>query len=345
MKGRFAKLLQGLREERGLTQLELARKVNVSDAYICTLETGKKPAPSDAVCTKLESALDVEPGSLLSVAHMERTPDDIRRRMEGLERVIDLEKEIGEAVLGIFADFESTLLDNIGVGETGLDFYRVETLFRKKVQMLIADKITKLSDSEKEKLTSAMRVFTNNLVERLKELHAVTTPPGAQAKPGVDLDKMLADGRLKRLAEAGGSNVGKIHLGVGRPIPLINKTAAGYPKEFTDLDYPAGVADEYVYDPTVSDPQAFAITVCGDSMEPGFGEGDVLIISPEAPVTSGDYCFVRLAHDHATTFKQVYFDDDKTVRLQPLNSKYPPEILKRSQAAAVYKAVRRQEML
>jgi phage repressor protein C with HTH and peptisase S24 domain len=319
--------------------------VSVSDAYICTLETGKKPAPSDTVCTKLETALDVPHGTLLSVAHMERTPDDVRRKMQGLEMVIELERELGEAVLGIFADFEATLLDAAEGERVALDFYRVETLFRKKVQMLVAEKASKLSESEREKLTGALRAFTNNLVERLKDLHAKVTPAGVEPKPGVDLDKMLDDGRLKRLAEAGGSNVGKVHLGVGRPIPLINKVAAGYPTEFTDLDYPAGVADEYVYDPSISDPNAFAITVCGDSMEPIFREGDVVIVSPEAPVASGDYCFVRLAPDNTTTFKQVYFDNEKNVRLQPLNSKYPPQLLKRNDAAAVYRAVRRQEVL
>ena len=33
-------------------------------------------------------------------------------------------------------------------------------------------------------------------------------------------------------------------------IPVINKVAAGYPAEFTDLDYPLNVADEYVDAPT-----------------------------------------------------------------------------------------------
>ncbi len=37
-------------------------------------------------------------------------------------------------------------------------------------------------------------------------------------------------------------------------IPVINKVAAGYPTEFTDLDYPVSIADEYVECPDVTAP-------------------------------------------------------------------------------------------
>jgi len=34
--------------------------------------------------------------------------------------------------------------------------------------------------------------------------------------------------------------------------------SAGYPKDFTDLNYPKGVADEYVACPDLNDAEAFA---------------------------------------------------------------------------------------
>jgi len=55
-------------------------------------------------------------------------------------------------------------------------------------------------------------------------------------------------------------------------VPLINRVAAGYPTEFTDLDYPARVADEYVSTPDLYDAQAFAARVVGDSMAPEYRE-------------------------------------------------------------------------
>ncbi|MHC4718099.1 MAG: S24 family peptidase, partial [Planctomycetota bacterium] len=63
----------------------------------------------------------------------------------------------------------------------------------------------------------------------------------------------------------------------GRAIPIINSVAAGYPYQFTDLDYPPSVADDYVHCPDVNDPHAFAARVVGDSMEPRYSEGDLVV--------------------------------------------------------------------
>lgn len=125
-------------------------------------------------------------------------------------------------------------------------------------------------------------------------------------------------------------------------VPLINKVAAGYPAEFTDLSYPARVADEYVKCPDLRDPDAFAARVVGDSMLPVYAEGDIVIFSPSQPVRSGMDCFARLEPDHATTFKRVYFEKDgdrEMIRLQPLNAAYPPRVVEREGVAGLYPAV------
>lgn len=124
-------------------------------------------------------------------------------------------------------------------------------------------------------------------------------------------------------------------------IPLINKVAAGYPREFTDLGYPARVADEYVRVPDLRDPDAFAARVVGDSMLPEYAEGDIVIFSPMLTVRSGMDCFARLEPDHDTTFKRVYFEGegDEFIRLQPLNSVYPPRVVPREEVAGLYAAV------
>jgi len=114
-------------------------------------------------------------------------------------------------------------------------------------------------------------------------------------------------------------------VSAGAPVPVINKVAAGYPHNFTDLDYPPSIADEYVRCPDVHDPQAFATRVVGDSMEPDYHEGDIVVFCPNSPPRSGDDCFVRFGSDATTTFKRFYQDDENTVRLQPLNNKYPAE--------------------
>ena len=44
-------------------------------------------------------------------------------------------------------------------------------------------------------------------------------------------------------------------------------------------DYPVGIADDYVRCPDLHDANAFAVRVVGDSMEPRFHEGDIVIFS------------------------------------------------------------------
>jgi repressor LexA len=127
-------------------------------------------------------------------------------------------------------------------------------------------------------------------------------------------------------------------------VPVINRVSAGYPRDFTDLSYPKGVADEYVGCPDVQDTDAFAARVHGDSMSPKYRAGDIVIFSPAANPKSGDDCFVRF-EDGQTTFKRVFFENDETgagvIRLQPRNEKYRPRTIASEKVMGLYKAVYR----
>jgi repressor LexA len=143
---------------------------------------------------------------------------------------------------------------------------------------------------------------------------------------------------LRRLIDHTRSNVDDL-TPLRRTIPVINKVAAGYPAEFTDLDYPASVADEYVACPDITDPDAFAARVVGDSMLPEYREGELVVFSPELPTPSGSDCFVRLERDNETTFKRVFFEHDgEMIRLQPLNPEYAPRLVHREDVAGMYTA-------
>ena len=93
------------------------------------------------------------------------------------------------------------------------------------------------------------------------------------------------------------------------------------------------------------DPQAFAVRVVGDSMEPNFRENDIVVFSPGAKVSSGDDCFVRLSDPHETTFKQVFFEEEGQIRLQPRNHKYAPLTLERERVSGIWRAIFRYERL
>lgn len=138
---------------------------------------------------------------------------------------------------------------------------------------------------------------------------------------------------------------GGLPLAAGRLVPIINKVSAGYPSDFNDLDYPVGVADDYIRCPDLHDLNAFAVRVVGDSMEPKFREGDIVIFSPASEVHNGDDCFIRFAEPHETTFKRVFFEPDNKVRLQPRNEKYSPVIVGGKRINGLYRAVVKSEKL
>jgi XRE family transcriptional regulator of biofilm formation len=58
-------MLRKLREERGLTQRDLAEKAGTTGAYIAMLETGVKKNPSLDLLKQIAKALKVKVGELL----------------------------------------------------------------------------------------------------------------------------------------------------------------------------------------------------------------------------------------------------------------------------------------
>jgi phage repressor protein C with HTH and peptisase S24 domain len=152
------------------------------------------------------------------------------------------------------------------------------------------------------------------------------------------LGKLVSKKKLKTKQD-------NVPLSAGRLVPVINKVSAGYPRDFNDLDYPVGIADDYIRCPDVHDPNAFAVGVVGDSMEPKFREGDIVIFSPATEVHSGDDCFIRFAMPHETTFKRAFFESNDKVRLQPRNDKYAPSIVEGKRINGIYRAIIKHEIL
>ena len=161
------------------------------------------------------------------------------------------------------------------------------------------------------------------------------------------IDKKVKTTQLKKLLTKDKLRLkqDKVPLAAGRLVPVINKVSAGYPSDFDDLDYPVGIADDYIRCPDLHDPNAFAVRVVGDSMEPKFHEGDIVIFSPAVEVNNGDDCFVRFATPHETTFKRVFFESDRKIRLQPRNEKYSPSMLDGKRINGIYRAIIKHERL
>lgn len=66
--------------------------------------------------------------------------------------------------------------------------------------------------------------------------------------------------------------------------------------------------------------ESFALMVLGDSMEPEFVEGDIIIIEPEGLAQDGSYVMAWLADEWI--FRQLAGREGDW-KLRPLNPKYP----------------------
>src|SRR5262245_48275505 len=71
--------LRRQRRKLGLTLDELAGRTQISKPYLSLIETGRVPnPPSDEKLRRLEQALGFTAGELLTQAHLQRTPRDVR---------------------------------------------------------------------------------------------------------------------------------------------------------------------------------------------------------------------------------------------------------------------------
>src|SRR5215212_1662556 len=71
--------LRRQRRRLGLTLDELAGRTGISKPYLSLIETGRVPnPPSDEKLRRLEQTLGFTTGELLTQAHLQRTPRDVR---------------------------------------------------------------------------------------------------------------------------------------------------------------------------------------------------------------------------------------------------------------------------
>ena len=108
----------------------------------------------------------------------------------------------------------------------------------------------------------------------------------------------------------------------GRRIPLIGLAQAGGEGFFDDGGYPVGGGWDEISVPDVPDPNAYALEISGESMEPVFRDGDVVIVSPGSPVRRGDRVVVRTRKGEVMA-KQLLRQSAKRVELASLNPAHP----------------------
>jgi len=107
-----------------------------------------------------------------------------------------------------------------------------------------------------------------------------------------------------------------------RRIPLIGLAQAGGDGFFDDGGYPVGGSWDEVTLPEIGDANAYALEISGDSMEPVFRDGDMVIVSPAAPIRRGDRVVVRTMRGEVMA-KQLARRSARRIELKSLNPAHP----------------------
>lgn len=107
-------------------------------------------------------------------------------------------------------------------------------------------------------------------------------------------------------------------------VPLISWVQAGIASLAID-NYQPGDYESLVETTVPVGDNTYALRVKGDSMEPLFTEGEILIVEPELSPENGDYIIVRNGDDEATFKKLV--KDGSDWYLKPLNSSYKTKLM------------------
>lgn len=104
-------------------------------------------------------------------------------------------------------------------------------------------------------------------------------------------------------------------------IPIISYVQAGNWSEAIDNLQPGQSEGIVITTKNGLSKNTFALRVKGDSMEPEFKEGDILIVDPEIYPNAGDFVIAKIDDVDEATFKKYMTDAGKII-LMPLNKSY-----------------------
>jgi SOS-response transcriptional repressor LexA len=130
---------------------------------------------------------------------------------------------------------------------------------------------------------------------------------------GCPFDQLIAENALL--------NVAHVQMTPRAKVPLISWVRAGSCHPAAD-PYEPGDAEEWIETEIKVNKNSYALTVRGDSMEPLFPEGCVIVVDSDKRAENGSFVIARLDDSGDVTFKQLV-KDAGMMYLKPLNERYP----------------------
>ncbi len=184
-------------------------------------------------------------------------------------------------------------------------------------------------------------------IDRLAREHGLSVS-GLARKSGLDpttfnkSKRTTSEGKLRwpstesisKILSATGSGIGEFISyvadgevgGIYRNIPLVGLVQAGTDGFFDDAGYPVGGGWDEIPFPGLGDLQAYALEISGDSMEPVYRDGDIVIVSPQANIRRGDRVVVK-TNDGEVMAKVLRRRTANKVELQSFNPDHIDRIL------------------
>jgi phage repressor protein C with HTH and peptisase S24 domain len=104
-------------------------------------------------------------------------------------------------------------------------------------------------------------------------------------------------------------------------VPLIGFAEAGAGGYFDDGGFPVGKGWDEIPFPAVNDENAYALEISGDSMEPAYRDGAVIIVSPAASIRKNDRVVVK-TKDGEVMVKELKRKTSKSIELRSVNPQH-----------------------
>jgi phage repressor protein C with HTH and peptisase S24 domain len=118
-----------------------------------------------------------------------------------------------------------------------------------------------------------------------------------------------------------GALIGTGEARATRAVPLLGLAEAGSGGYFDDGGFPVGEGWDEIAFPAVTDEHAYALEISGQSMLPAYRDGDVILVSPSAPIRRGDRVVVRTRSGEVMA-KELKRRTAKSIELRSLNAEH-----------------------
>ena len=318
-----------LRERLQMSAKELAEKIGLSQSQMSRLEKGQRRIDT-SVLARISEALGVDPSHFFRGEEVPAdgviqptAPSSVGKEIRSERRKRHISAEDLAARLGMQKH----------------QIYAIEE-GKRPLSPEIAEKICRVLKlptnhflTHQQHAIESLEAQITRLNQALAESHRGASFDPATGTSGAATGESEDDDALRRR----------------RGVPILGTLSSGYPSTFDAIGRPTGEPEDFLYLPSVVDPTAFAVEVLGDSMEsavqPSFAEGDLAVFA-DGQVKSRDFALVRRSARESiggsageVALRQVFFEPQGRVRLQPLNLQYGAEYCHREEILGMWRLV------